>query len=349
MTTQLPPAVAAVAAEWNDLCERVGASPFMRPVWIGEWWNAFGSGRLEERTVRSDGRLRALVPVVPGVRSLRSPTNWHTPEFAPLAEDEDAAAELARTLFDDVWTLDFALLYEWSGALRAAATAAGHTILERVMLQSPYVEPRGTFDEYLASLTKDRRGDLRRHRRRLEAMGELTTEIADGRERFDEYLAEAFRIEGSGWKTERGTAIVSQPHTLRLYTEVARWAAAAGMLRLCFLRLDGKPIATEIALETNRRIYLVKGGYDVEYRKYGPGMLLEVELVGHVHRNELESLELLGKAEPWKLELTKLVRERVRLQSFAPSIPGRSVWAAYRFGRPHAKRAMAAVARVRRR
>ena len=68
-------------------------------------------------------------------------------------------------------------------------------------------------------------------------------EVIDGSERLDESLRLAFELEGSGWKVEQGTAILSSPRTLRFYTEVGRWAAERGMLRLFFLRGDAGTVS----------------------------------------------------------------------------------------------------------
>jgi len=64
---------------------------------------------------------------------------------------------------------------------------------------------------------------------------------------------------GAGWKTSLGTAIGSEPSTLRFYTQVAGWAAARGMLRPIFLLVDGRAVAAEFVLTDGRATY-VKGG-----------------------------------------------------------------------------------------
>jgi Acetyltransferase (GNAT) domain len=86
-------------------------------------------------------------------------------------------------------------------------------------------------------------------------------------------LEDGFRIEGSGWKVERGTVIASNPRLVGFYIDGARWATKLGALRQSFLRLDDGPIAFRFGLEDNRVCYLLKGGFDVDYAKYAPGQL----------------------------------------------------------------------------
>ena len=88
-----------LAGEWEDLAQRVGASPFLHPGWVRAWARHFASSPLEVLTVRRGQRLVALLPLLRRWGSIRSPTNFHSPEFAPLAEDPGAAGLLFDRLF----------------------------------------------------------------------------------------------------------------------------------------------------------------------------------------------------------------------------------------------------------
>jgi CelD/BcsL family acetyltransferase involved in cellulose biosynthesis len=341
--------VDAVAADWDELAERAAAAPFLRPAWIAAWLGAWG-GAARIATVREGAELKAVLPLVRrpmGV--LASAANAHTPLFGAVAEDLRYLEELARAVVaaraprTDLRALDGgdALLDE----LRAAALGQRHTIIERVTDRQPYVELGGDFEAYEAGLARKQRKELRRMRRRLEDEGSVTFEFADGSDRLDELLAEGYEIEGSGWKDERGTAIKDVPEAQRFYTEIARWAASQGWLRLAFLRLEGRPLAFDFCLEAGGAFYALKGGYDVEYRRFGPGSLLTVESLRRCFENGLESYEFLGSEDAYKLQWTSAVRERVRLQVFSRSLRGRGQDAAWRLGRPLVKRAQERLAR----
>ena len=59
----------------------------------------------------------------------------------------------------------------------------------------------------------------------------------------------------------------------------------------------------------------------------------------------LASYEFLGADDPYKLQWTSTTRERVRLQFFSRSLPGRVQDAAWRYGRPLVKRAQRGLGR----
>jgi hypothetical protein len=90
----------------------------------------------------------------------------------------------------------------------------------------------------------------------------------DGTSGLDALLDEGFRVEGAGWKGQTGTVIIASSTTRRFYTQVARWAAERGWLRLCFLRLDGHPVAFDYNVHAGRVYYGLKGGYDEAFRRF---------------------------------------------------------------------------------
>jgi CelD/BcsL family acetyltransferase involved in cellulose biosynthesis len=324
----------SVAAEWDDLAEGMSARPWLRPGWIAAWVDAFGDGApLEVLVHRSGGRLTGVLPLLRRRGGLVSPTNWHTPEFGLLAEDESVEGALAEAAFAGRpprvrlgWVTD-----EGLAAARSAAARIGYRVLERPLMRSPCLP----LDEGEPAAAP-RVSTVRRHRRQLERDGELRFAVETG----TDHLEDGFRVEGSGWKAERGSAIVSRPHTRRFYEAVARWAAARGTLRLFFLRLDERPIAFVLALEEAGRLSYVKGGFDVDLGRFGPGAIVTHELVGYARKQGLHSVDFLGGADPWKLEWTPHVRELLLFQAFSRSPAGLAEWAAQAYGRPIAKRAL---------
>jgi CelD/BcsL family acetyltransferase involved in cellulose biosynthesis len=334
--------VEALAETWDDLADRCGADPFTRPGWIGAWWDAFGDGRLELLTLRRDGRLAALVPIQHVRGELHSPTNWHTPSFDLLAEDEDAAAELARAVFARKRrAVRLAFLLPGSTGLECSReAAAGYRLLERPLEQAPYVDTSGSWDAYVEALGAKVVAELRRRRRRLEETGELTFEVADGTERLDALLDEGFAVEAAGWKGQdgTGTAIGVGDRTKRFYPAIARWAADRGWLRLAFVRLDGRALGFDFAIETGGVHSLLKTGYDESYRKLGPGKLLRFEMLRRAFEDGIDTYDFLGDFEPWKREWAQTAKPRLLLQAFRQTPAGLAEWFAFAHLRPLVKR-----------
>jgi CelD/BcsL family acetyltransferase involved in cellulose biosynthesis len=350
VTIDVYDAIAPLAAEWHALAERTKAPPFAWPGWFAVWWQAFGVGSPTVLTVRRCGRLVGVLVLQRRGGVLGSAANAHTPAFRFLAEDRAAAGELAAWLFaqrptrvqlDHVDADDPALT-----ELCRAAERAGHRVLRTPVQRSPYLRLVHGEDVDRRLPAKSAR-NLRRNLRRLEELGRVEFEVADAPDDLDALLGEGFRLESSGWKAARGTAILSSPVTRRFYTDLAHWAHRAGTLRLGFLRLDGRAIAFALGLRDSSAFYLLKGGYDPSCRRFGPAKNLFRHLVARSAAEGAERFEFLGAAEPWKLEWTDRCHERLLVRTYAPTPLGNAECAAetvyLRYGKPLARRALARV------
>lgn len=317
-------------AEWDALADRLHAPPFLRPGWIRAFTTAFGASSLRTITVRRDGRLAAVLPMDERRNALRSPVNWHSPLFAPLAADDEARDELLRQLFGERCTeIELNLLDGGTGALETIARVARseqRMTVGRTVIRSPFIALDGDFAEYERSLSRNRRRALRRDRAKLARVGAVELDVQDGRVDLEQLLDEAFAVEASGWKGERGSAIASSPVTRRFYTDVASWAADRGWLRLAFLRLDGRPIACDYALEHGGAWYSLKAGYDERFRSFGPGALLLRDEIEHCYARGLSRLDLLGHVDPFKLSWTNRHDERTSLRAFRRTPAGMLAW-----------------------
>jgi CelD/BcsL family acetyltransferase involved in cellulose biosynthesis len=339
----------SLAPEWDALADRTTAPPFLRPGWVAAFSTAFRVRGLEILAVRREGRLVAVVPVQHEGGVVRSLTNWHTPEFAFVAEDDRAVEELAAAVFD-VGTRRVALQFLNPAsadfvACRERASDRGHRVIVRTLERPPYVRIEGDWEAYESGVDGKVRRDLRRRLRLLEKEGEVSIEVLDGTENLEELFTEGFALEASGWKGEQGTAVISQPDTRSFYAEIARWAAGRGWLRFAFLRLDGRALAFQCGLEDGGTHYFLKGGFDRTFHRFSPGKLLVAAMVERAFREGLDVFDFGGEEEPFKLEWANGRRELVFFQGFAPSFVGLMDWTAFAYGRPLAKRALALAGR----
>ncbi|CAN5254654.1 hypothetical protein BH20ACT9_BH20ACT9_02120 [soil metagenome] len=352
-TTAVCRSVEEVESDWDDLADRVGASPFLWPGWLRAWWGVFGGGRLRVVVARRERRLVGVLPVVGRRGVVVSPTNWHSDEYGFLATDGDAVAVLSDALLagrPHHVRLDF--LHAGTPQLatyRARAAALGYRTRTRELLRSPYVPLDGGWGGYERSLGRKKLGELRRRGRRLAEAGRVTFEVSDGAPDLDGLLDEGFRVEAAGWKGAGGTAIAARPETRRFYAGLAAWARDRGWLRLAFLRLSGRAIAFDLALEHAGVHYLLKTGYDPTFRVYAPGALLRREMLARAFAEHLARYEFLGDSAPWKREWTPHEHELLCLRSYAPSVLGRLQWSAHARGAPAYRRARERTRRLVRR
>jgi CelD/BcsL family acetyltransferase involved in cellulose biosynthesis len=68
---------------------------------------------------------------------------------------------------------------------------------------------------------------------------------------------------------------------------------------MCVLRIGGQPAAAQIAIESGSRFDLLRAGYDEQFSRCSPGMLLTAESIRYAARRGLRSYQFNGDVEPW--------------------------------------------------
>src|SRR5438105_3828966 len=175
--------IAALAPDWDALARRTRASPFLRPAWFCAWWKAFGSGMPRMFTVLREDRLSGVLVLAFRHGALRSPSNWHSPEFGLLAETPADRAALSQSAFETrsrQVSIGFLSAEADVLALGEAAAAAGYLTLVRTVTQSPAIRTGDDLRSYEANLGPNLRQNIRRGVRRLNAQGRLRFEVETG-------------------------------------------------------------------------------------------------------------------------------------------------------------------------
>lgn len=333
-----------LAGAWDDLAQRTGAPPHLRPGYFHAWWRAFGTGRLDVLTAWRDNVLDGVVPLSRSVAALTSPTNWHTQGFEIVHGTTESLEAILGTALDCTrshLTMSFVDPEgPTAGALRDVARRRGFRYHERVLERSPVVDLRVGREAFRDGLRPSFKRELRRRRRRLEELaGPVHLVIHDGTTRLEELLSEGFRVEAAGWKGARGTAINADADTELFYREVARWAAPRGYLRLAFLRAGDRAAAFDFALEDRGAHWLAKTGYLPDAHAFAPGQLMREAMLDRAFAQGLTSYEFLGRDDRWKLEWTRQCRPMARVQAFSSGVGGRISHLAQVGARPVVKRA----------
>ena len=305
----------ALEREWNALAEASGTGPFSRHECIGAWIDSFASAaKLVILTAWDDGgRLVAALPLLAErglicglpARRLVATANTHSCRFDMLAEDPRAAgrAFLAHLLARPGWeVLRITDVPEGGNAWEVyrAAVERGLPVGSWGSQGSPYLSFPPSYTELLAGKSALFRANLRRRRRQLERLGNLSVERVTTDAQLGERLEEGFALEESGWKGRAGTAIAQGSRTKAFYTAVAFAAARHGYLSLFFLRLDGRPIAFHYGLAYGGVYYVPKLAYDEGLEGCSPGLVLLEEAVKDGIARGLQGYDFLGAEAEWK-------------------------------------------------
>lgn len=311
-----------LAGCWSSLDDRV-ASPMQSYAWTAACAETFGRSSGVELLVGIRGdRVVAAAPLIAtgragGRRELLTYRQVYEPADL-IYEDAHALAALSRRLCEAGRPLFCGRMFAAAPSVTALQNAAAGR--GRVLVRPQAVTPWIALDEGWASpeekLSSRRRSDLRRARRHAENAGAMRVQChTPSPDEVDRLLDLAFDIERRSWKGTAGTALAAGPlgDFHRCY---ARRAAARKAFRVDLLYFGPHAVAMQLAAIHQNRYWVLKVGYDPEFQRASPGILLMVEAIKQAVADGLSSYELLGTKEPWIEVWTDLERACVSLRYY---------------------------------
>jgi len=223
-------------------------------------------------------------------------------------------------------------------ALRSAMKGRG-LVSVRPATPSPTIALGPEWEEPENRFSSRRRSDFRRAERRAGEFGEVSYEtLAPSPTAFDALFDEAVAVEAKSWKRAAGTAIACDPAKEAFFRAYLRSACARGQGRIAFMRIDGKVMAMQLAVEWAGRYWLFKIGYDEAYARCSPGTLLMLHALRVAAREGLTGFELMGESEAWIADLwTRDARQCVRVRTYPFTPFGLVAGAADGFAWAHAR------------
>lgn len=140
-------------------------------------------------------------------------------------------------------------------------------------------------------LNSSRRKALRRARRRLDAQGTVSIERLYEQDDLEAWTEHFLALEDTGWKGDAGSSILSCPHETILYRDMMRGLLVSNNLNLSRLCIDGEPIAYTLDVLAPPTGFCLKSAIHPDFRKFSPGVLMELETLKFYHARE--GLDLL--------------------------------------------------------
>ncbi len=89
-------------------------------------------------------------------------------------------------------------------------------------------------------------------------------------------------LEASGWKGERGTALLQVEGDVAFIRRAAKALAETGQCEIVTLRAGNTPVAAGLVLRHQARAFFFKLGVDEHFAKYSPGVQLTLDLTRHL-------------------------------------------------------------------
>jgi Acetyltransferase (GNAT) domain len=294
--------LAAVADEWRALAGRaLDPNVFYEPAFAlaaaSVLGHGVGSGLVWTRS--TPARLLGVFPARIERHRYGLPlpvlTGWTHP-YAPLGVplvdhdcSEDAIAawlehvsidpQLPKLLLLPFFPVDGGVAH----ALDAVLARRGGRSFSFAPHQRALLAPGAARADYLDdAIGSKKRKELRRQRKRLGDMGQVTSSTVDDASAITAALEDFFRLEAGGWKGRAGTAARDHADIAAFMRSAVTDLASEGKASVARLAVDTRAIAAMIVLRSGARnaatAWAWKVAYDERYARFSPGVqaLLDV-------------------------------------------------------------------------
>ncbi len=281
---------AALRQEWNPLLrDSASDTIFLTWEWQGTWWEHLGEGELYLLTTRTDGG--GLIGVAPlylttsddGLNELsfvgcRDVSDYLDLVAASGQEERVYSALLDWLESDEAPTWDQVDLCNIPAAspthslLAKVAAARGYQVQIEVEDVCPIIPLPSTWGEYLSSLSKKQRHEIRRKIRRAERSGQTNWYIVNEQHDLATEM-DAFIELHQKSTVDKDEFMDAQMKGF--FHAAAQVLQEAGWLQLAFMEVSGEKAAAMLNFDYRDSILVYNSGYDPrKYARLSPGIVL---------------------------------------------------------------------------
>jgi CelD/BcsL family acetyltransferase involved in cellulose biosynthesis len=326
---------AALKPEWNDLVRRSCFDTlFLTWEWHQTWWKHLGEGELLLLGFRhqDDGRLVGIAPMfrtdtdegqsviyLVGCRDVSD----YLDLIVEAGQEEVVYRALLNYLGGDAldWdVVDFCNLPQDSPTpvkLREMAEERGYQTAVEVEDVCPIVPLPDTWEEYLMSLDKKQRHEVRRKLRKAKGGGANFYVV--GPEHDLQAEMEAFIDLHQASAPEKDNFM--DPQMQGFFLEVAQVLQDRGWLQLAFVEIRGEKSASLLNFDYGNSILVYNSGYDpTTFRHLSPGIVVTARSIEHAISLGREKFDFLRGDEVYKYRFGAQDTEVRRLLLAKPGV-----------------------------
>lgn len=284
----------AIRGEWLDLYQRCPAAPpFLHPAWLIAWWETFGTCPLRIFEIRRAGRLDALAICYEYAGSLVFAGNGISDRLDILAADEEAGEALTIHLAKN--RLDLQEIPSGSPLLRLPHSPC---------YVCPVLDTTAPIPPRLAR-------NLRQQLRYLESEGDVHFETSTCPKALD-LLVE---LHWARWRDKGESGVLAEPETACFHRRAAAGLAAAGLLRMHTLSVNGATIGVLYGFARSGTMYYYLSGFDPHWDRFSPGSLLIRYAIEWARDAGDTRFDFLRGAEPYKYRWGAVDQQQYRILS----------------------------------
>jgi CelD/BcsL family acetyltransferase involved in cellulose biosynthesis len=187
----------------------------------------------------------------------------------------------------------------------------------------PVLQLPDAWPDYVASLGKNMREQIKRYPKRLEKQFSVQYEMAQSEDEVQRALTDLFALHGKRWRARGQTGVLALPRRQKFHRAVCSAFLKRGWLRLWTLRCDGRPACVLLNYFYAGRYYFFIGGFEPELMRWSVGTCLFARVFQLAIEEGASEFDFLRGEEEYKYRFGAINRDYKTLAMFQPSTRGR--------------------------
>ena len=179
-----------------------------------------------------------------------------------------------------------------------------------------------SYDEYVRSLGKNMREQIKRYPKRLEKEFEVEYELADSEDAVQKALTDLFKLHGARWRQRGQTGVLATARRQKFHRAVCAAFFRNDYLRLWTLRCNGAPACVLLNYFYDRKYYFFIGGFDPDLMRWSVGTCLFAKVFKRAIEEGASEFDFLRGEEEYKYRYGAVNRDYKTLSWFANNARG---------------------------
>ena len=176
----------------------------------------------------------------------------------------------------------------------------------------PYIPLPGQIEVFYSSLSRSRRNTIMRRRRNLQKnYNSFKLVTCKNPDDIDDAMERLFKLHQKKWIEVKHKGNFARNEIRDFHKKVAGTFLNTDLLRLYFLRVQGKDVAALYTFKYNNRLFYYQGGWDPEWSKDRVGSILTNLVIEDAINKGYSEYDFLRGSEDYKTRLTNKKREEI--------------------------------------
>jgi CelD/BcsL family acetyltransferase involved in cellulose biosynthesis len=328
---------------WNNLLKQSDAdNPFLTWEWLYSWWKFYGDkSELMILVVREDDKILALAPLMHRVKLfglLKIKEILFLGSFGVGSDYLDFIITRGResssvdqifhylTRNQQKWdAINLTNIPETSKSIahvKEACDKLGYFNIENASVVCPSIQLPSTWEEYVLTLSKSMRSNIKRKHRELSKTTEIEYEVIRERGDLDAAVNSMIRLNRLRMETKNLHGAFKNGKFTEFHQDVMPVLFQNDFLHLSFLKANNTRIAALYNFIYNDTCFYYQSGFDPVWAKFSPGTVLFSLSIQDAIANGMLEYDFLQGDEPYKFSWTNTKRQCVTILIYNKTLMG---------------------------